>query len=212
MLEFLKKSNTEEAEQLSVELSDAREALDQEKENSKKLQKQLKKMQQDNDERVEDLTHAHDRAFKKLNEETGDQLAESAKKVKDLQRQVYNLQTLVGEKTDLETLSLELDNREAVLDAKEANADNFSAKLKEARDEGKEIAEDRYKSGYSDGLADGLRKAHEITAEDRRNGMQIAALAAASHQPDATKQIAQAIAKDVARALPSGSKSNGKKR
>lgn len=126
--------------------------------------------------------------------------------IANMGRQLRSLGTLVDSKTSLEVRDLELNNRESILETREENAENLAKRVKEARENGEEFAEKKYQSGYSDGLADGLRKAHEITAEDRKNGMQIAALAAASHQPDATKQIAAAIAKDVTKALPSGKK------
>jgi len=76
---------------------------------------------------------------------------------------------------------IDLDYRESVL-AK--NEDIQSEKSKELADRAKNIdseEEANYVKGYADGVADGLRKVHEITAKDRDNLSKIAMVAAASH-------------------------------
>lgn len=110
---------------------------------------------------------------------------------------------------ELEKRSLVLEQREAMLKVKEESfklleTENANVKklVEKSRDEG-------YKSGYGDGVADGLRKGAEISADDRKMMSQIAALAAASHSTDASKEIGAAVAgtiKDLNRALPAGKK------
>lgn len=46
--------------------------------------------------------------------------------------------------------------------------------------------EANYVKGYADGIADGLRKVHEITEKDRDNLAKVAMVAAASHTDIAT--------------------------
>lgn len=99
---------------------------------------------------------------------------------------------------------IELDSRQATI---EANEQSVKDREKDFETAGKKIAEiekRNYESGYQDGVADGLRKVHEITAEDRRMVMQVAALSAASHSDGATQEIAKEIVKGFNRALPSG--------
>lgn len=129
-----------------------------------------------------------------------------------LEARVEVLEETVQEQNELDRRELELDSKQVILNAREVNADNLSKKVADAKTKGEAEAEKRYQAGYADGCADGLRRAHEITAEDRRATVQIAALAAASHQPDMTKQIATALAKDFTKGLPSGYNVTSKKK
>jgi hypothetical protein len=61
----------------------------------------------------------------------------------------------------------------------------------------------QFKRGYSDGLADGLRKAHEITAEDRK---MLATIALATNQSEAIKE-AKLISKQLEAPSEDGKKS-----
>lgn len=66
--------------------------------------------------------------------------------------------------------------RKKRLDQREAELDNEENKLK--------------KVSFADGMAEGLRKAHDITKEDRKDAMKVAMVAAASHTPlDTVKEI-----------------------
>ena len=74
-----------------------------------------------------------------------------------------------------------LEYREAEILANEKIQAQKSEKLSELSENiGTENAVD-YKKGYADGISDGLRKIHEITAEDRNNLAKIAMISAGSH-------------------------------
>lgn len=107
------------------------------------------------------------------------------------------LQELETSRVQVVTDSIALEAREKMVAAREREHGKFATALKEVQNEAKEEIEAKYQVGYSDGLADGLRKIHEITAEDRKNSMQVAALAAASHTPGAAKQIAKSVADNM---------------
>lgn len=129
-----------------------------------------------------------------------------------LEGRIETLEQAVEDQNELDRRKIEIESKEVLLRAREVNADNLSKKVADAKTKGETEAEKRYQAGYADGCADGLRRAHEITAEDRRATVQIAALAAASHQPDMTKQIATALAKDFTKSLPSGYNVTSKKK
>lgn len=112
--------------------------------------------------------------------------------------------------TDNLKFEAELATRETVLEAKETQFDTFQEELKKANDDSVVRAEKEYKTGYSDGLADGIRKVHEITAEDRKQAMQVAALAASSHTPAAAEKVADGIRSDML-GLGTGEKKAAKK-
>lgn len=207
----------EKNRKLEYELEDAKSFIKELKKEIRNFDKKLEQKDLDLAEKLEKRDYAdrkvqrqRDEEIEGLEKDIDDLTNEKQETVEKLEATIETLQQQVEAAQELKKRSIELDNRETVIEAQEVNAKNFKTKLVEAKAEGEKVAEDRFRAGYADGLADGLRKAHEITAEDRRAGMQIAALAAASHQPDATKQIAAAIAKDVARALPSGSTSRKK--
>lgn len=127
-----------------------------------------------------------------------------------LQEQIKVMEALENNRVEQQVTKIELDARDTILDAREAQYDSFEEELKTAKTEAEKLGEERYKTGYSDGLADGLRKIHEITAEDRKQAMQIAALAASSHTPEAASLVAEGIRSDMM-ALPTGPKKNAKK-
>lgn len=78
------------------------------------------------------------------------------------------------------------EDRENILDARQEALDAKEARIKDQLTD-LDSAESKVKqSAYADGLADGLRKAHEITAQDRENAMKIAMVSAASHTPTET--------------------------
>lgn len=54
--------------------------------------------------------------------------------------------------------------------------------------------EGKYKEGYSDGVADGVRKINEITAVDRENMAKVAMVSAASHtSPEVMREINSSV-------------------
>lgn len=102
--------------------------------------------------------------------------------------------------------AVELETSEALMEAKKGEFEQMVRELVNAHERAETAREEGRKLGYADGVSDGLREATKITAEDRKMMGQIAALAASSHQGDASKQIADAIAKDIHRALPATTK------
>lgn len=203
--------NNNNAKELKSEVSNLEYDLEQARKERDNLQDTIDRFNRDkqlaqrkHDDRIEDKDHELQLAQKANVRAVEEKKAE----INLLKNRIEVLEDLVEDSNDLQRKEVELEAREAILEASEATVDTFDAKLAEERQKAVELGDTKYKGGYADGLADGLRKAHEITAEDRRQSNQIAALAAASHQPDATKQIAAAIAKDVARALPSGQNLN----
>ena len=135
------------------------------------------------------------------------------KEVRKLKRShaIADEELAVLKELNLSTLKLakeqvSLETREALLKAKNDEFDTIAKELAKATDKAEKAREEGEKKGYADGVADGLREATKITADDRRMMGQVAALAAASHQGDATSKIADAIVKDMAHALPATTK------
>lgn len=122
------------------------------------------------------------RALKKKNEE-----------IEELREEITVYKDLENTRNNLISETIELEAQKKLLEAKEKQYSTFEKELKSAKADAKADAESKYQTGYSDGLADGLRKIHEITAEDRKQAMQVAALAASSHTPKAASKIAQGI-------------------
>lgn len=114
------------------------------------------------------------------------ELAVLNKQITDLEAENKVLNQLQNDAVEVRVNSLENEEERKVLKQKELNLDKRTKAL-----EKKETAE--YKSGYQDGVADGLRKGYDLTASDRQNMASIAALAAASHSDGATKLIAEQI-------------------
>lgn len=84
------------------------------------------------------------------------------------------------ERTALKTAREILDNRVKELEKRE--------KVIDSKEEG------NYKKGYADGVSDGLRKIHEITAEDRQNLTKIAMVSAArGTDPAAVEGVTSAL-------------------
>lgn len=104
----------------------------------------------------------------------------------EARQEIKVLESLNNDAIATKTLKLKLDEDEKLLKQREENVEN-----KEEAKENEESAQ--YKHGYEDGVADGLRKGYDLTAQDRQNLSSIAALAAASHSDGATKAIAEQI-------------------
>lgn len=104
-------------------------------------------------------------------------------------------------------LDVQKDKLDSKIKAAQKENDARVAKLEEkAETDGKA----QYKNGYGDGVADGLRKAHEITAEDRRMAMQVAGLAAASHSTEASQKLAEGFTEPALKSLGDGKSSANK--
>ena len=138
----------------------------------------------------EEANEHYKKLFKKKIEELEDRIENIQETNKDLKRKLERVtaerdvleddRDKVREVVELEMrltdLQAELDTRKELLDERLANV-----KTREAGADSKDG--DNYKKGYADGVADGVRKIHEITQEDRNNAMKIAMVAASSHTP-----------------------------
>lgn len=164
----------------------------------KNFQRQTEKASQRHSQAIEDLTHK--------------QTLELTKHKNDLDKLSAEVKVLAGLNKDSTTNlkeKLALDLREEIVKVKEENFKGIAKALAEADEKAELTREEGFKKGYADGLADGLREATKITAEDRKMAMQIAAIAASSHTPDAATEIAKKMLGDVTNALPQGKKSKG---
>ena len=147
------------------------------------------------------------RDFKNELEALGDKLEAKRAEVKALTKKNRELQTEVeilnDERDDVREaikLKMELDDKEVVLAAMKELQDKREAKLKDRENRLGTEEDKRYKEGYADGVADGVRKINEITAKDRENAMKVAMVAAASHStPEVIKEL-----NNGAKALGSG--------
>lgn len=134
--------------------------------------KDLKKAVANRDDQIAELKENHELALKKKNRE-----------IERLEAEVEVYENDREEARELIKTSIKNEDQAAALDARKESLDTREAavKDKEAKLASKEDA--AVKTSYADGLADGLRKAHEITEKDRENAMKIAMVSAASHTP-----------------------------
>lgn len=70
------------------------------------------------------------------------------------------------EAIDAEKRVIAIEHKDLIEDQKELA--HRTERLTKREERLEELENDEYKKGYSDGLADGLRKAHDITREDRK--------------------------------------------
>lgn len=151
---------------------------------------------------------AYNRGYEDGKEEYADELENAQETVEEQKatlkkknREIANLNT------ELEVLNKQKNDARDVVTKRLAN-ENIAADLK-AREElvakretkvqtredavsNSEVSEEdkQYKSGYADGIADGVRKIGEITQVDRQNAMDVAMVSAASHtQPETVKVV-----------------------
>lgn len=102
---------------------------------------------------------------------------------------------------DLKVKELDLEEREKLLKKKETHQDDYYKEIEKLEKKSVEAKKMGYKEGYSDGVADGVRKGLEHSADDRRMMAQIAALAAASHNGEATMEIAKQVANGIGKSM-----------
>lgn len=122
------------------------------------------------------------------------------KKNKELQTEVEVLNDDRDDVREVMKLKVEIDDKEAVLSTMKELQDKREAKLKDRESRLGTEEDKRYKEGYADGVADGVRKINEITAKDRENAMKVAMVAAASHStPEVIREL-----NNGAKALDSG--------
>lgn len=115
-------------------------------------------------------------------------------RISELEEQLEVLEALENKRKEQSVQTIELANRETLLAAREKQYKSFETEIKRVKEEAKNEADAVAQQFYADGLADGLRKIHEITAEDRKMSMQVALVAASSHTPGAAKKIAASVA------------------
>lgn len=114
-------------------------------------------------------------------------LCETAKR--QIERLEAKIEVLEEERDNVREVvkkSMENEDLAAVLAAKKEGLDKREAKLKDREAKLADEEDAKSKASYADGLADGLRKAHEITQKDRENAMKVAMVSAASHTPAET--------------------------
>lgn len=156
-----------------------------------------------------------ERAGRKLEEvqsEAKDTAKDHKKKVKELERTIDEqadelkvLRALKNDAVQVKTSKLKNEEKEKLLKARE--------EALEEREESLDLEDTKkYKSGYEDGVADGLRKGYELTADDRQNMASIAALAAASHSDGATQKIAEEIVIGMEKTRATKQLASGKKK
>lgn len=120
----------------------------------------------------------------------------SARKEQEYEENMKEMSTKISvleeERDDTrEVLQTKIKNadKEAVLTALKDTLDEKEARLKTREAKLGTEEDKRYKEGYADGVADGVRKISEITKDDRKQAMQIAMVAAASHsKPEVIKE------------------------
>ena len=161
------------------EYSNAKVLLDDLKKESKETTKQLKA---DHAEKVKQLKKDYEARIERLEIAAHKQEVQ----IEALSADKKALESLRKDEVSTKTTLLELEEREATLKTREENCKKAEA-TQEIEDSKK------YKSGYEDGVADGLRRGYELTSDDRQNMASIAALAAASHSDGATQKIAESI-------------------
>lgn len=132
-----------------------------------------------------------------------------------LKEKVEAYESLNNREVQTQTKEIELENRAKILAAQEGLESGLKKKIKSLEADVVTAKDKGYKEGYADGTADGIRKGMDLTKDDRKMMAQIAALAAASHVPEATsmiaREVANGIAKDIQSELPATTRSSNKK-
>lgn len=149
---------------------------------NKNFEQGINEGKEKNKVRVENLTNELERkekAFQKTDKRLQEAL-EAIEEYKDRQSEVRDLIKQKIENEDFETI---LDARKEAYDRRTEELNKREAALVDEEDK-------KSKASYADGLADGLRRAHEITQSDRDNAMKVAMMAAASHStPEVVKEL-----------------------
>jgi len=104
-----------------------------------------------------------------------------------LRKQKSDARDVVTKRLANENVAAELKAREDLVAKREKKVEEREEKVSTAEVDEKDK---NYKSGYADGVADGVRKISEITQVDRQNAMDVAMVSAASHtQPETVKAV-----------------------
>lgn len=140
--------------------------------------KHVKNLRKENaklEDRIEDLVSDHKRETKSYE-----------RQVERLQIEVDALEEARDDAEKVIKLQVQLEDDVRIQKAKKDSLTRLEDSLMERETKVTDSEEGRYKVGYADGVADGLRKVNEITAKDRENAMKIAMVSAASHTPVGT--------------------------
>lgn len=144
-------------------------------------------------QRIEELK----RSIEKKNDEIDhlrhqqDDLNEAAeRKAERLEAKISVLEEERDDIREVEKQSLKNADTVALLNAREKSIDKRERLLNEREDKLADAEETKRMTAYADGLAGGLRKAHEITEKDRENALKVAMVSAASHtSPETMKEL-----------------------
>lgn len=135
-------------------------------------------------ERVEDVTLTLQNKLDNLiteNKKLKKDLGDAREKFGEASIKIDVLEERIEDSRDLARKEIELRDNDAVLSAVKEGLDRREVNIAERLRAVEEEETDKYQEGYADGVADGLRKAHEITRKDREDAMKVAMVAAASH-------------------------------
>lgn len=141
----------------------------------KGLEKKTRELEKANDK--------HELELEKINDNHNATTSKLNRKIEIAETKVDILEKERDEVRDVVKQQLDNDDKEMVLDARKDSLDSKEAALKDRENKLESKEEGRYKTGYADGVADGVRKISEITQKDRDNAMKIAMVSAASHTP-----------------------------
>lgn len=163
------------------------------KELDKKIADAEKRGGENSKQRIEELK----RSIEKKNGEIDHLCYQKEDLCKTAERQVERLEAMISvleEERDnvreVEKQSLKNADTVAILNAKEKSLDRREAGLNKREEKLVDVEETKNMAAYADGLADGLRKAHEITEKDRENALKVAMVSAASHtSPETMREL-----------------------
>lgn len=131
--------------------------------------------------------------IRELEDELEEALAENKSLVKNQKNLQSEIDILNKERKNARKLTskrIELEDREALLEANEESIERRIEFLNDRETKIGDKEEGQYKMGYADGVADGVRKINEVTAQDRENAMRVAMVAAASHStPEVIREL-----------------------
>lgn len=159
-----------------------KEAVDREKVNGERTVATLK---EENESLKQDK--------KSLNQQLREQQRKHDERFSLLSDKHQALEELHNDRLEVEKDKVALNERDNLITAREDAQESFEKEMKRMREEHKVEVEKQQKGWYADGLADGLRKGSELAAEERKQAMQVAALAASSHTPKAALKVAEGI-------------------
>jgi len=145
----------------------------------------------------EEAEREQEYAVEELQIKTNEQSTKIKKQAREIAAKDVEIEVLTKQKSDARdvvTKRLANENIAADLKAREELVAKRETKVQTREDavSNSEVSEEdkQYKSGYADGIADGVRKIGEITQVDRQNAMDVAMVSAASHtQPETVKAV-----------------------